>query len=118
MFEIGQKVVCVKPAEAEWLPGVSRRFVPENVPVTGEIYTIRGIVTGSEEPGGPHWTKAPGIIGLLLVEIVNEPRWTTNGERDEQAFHENDFMPLDDQEAAVVREAKVPDLVGADDGRN
>lgn len=98
MFEIGQRVVCVKPYDAEWFPGIPPELCPKHLPVTGEVYTIREIVTGSVEPGGPHWTKAPGLIGLIFKEIVNEKRLTTNGENQEQAFHEDNFMPLDSRE--------------------
>ncbi len=59
---------------------------------------IREIVMGSMELGGPHWTAAPGLIGLIFEEIRNEKRLTTNGPDTEQAFHENDFMPLQEQE--------------------
>lgn len=104
MFEIGQRVVCVKPAEAKWFPGIPPDLCPKNLPVTGGIYTIRDIVTGSIEPDGPHWTAAPGLIGLIFEEIVNELRLTTNGPRTEQAFHENDFMPLNEQEEPLERE--------------
>ncbi|WP_378952112.1 hypothetical protein [Mesorhizobium sp. ANAO-SY3R2] len=98
MFEIGQRVVCVKPAENVWFPGLPVELRPEHVPVTGGIYTIRDILMGSPEPGGPHWTKAPGLIGLVFEEIVNAKRFTTNGPNTEQAFHDIDFMPLDDGE--------------------
>lgn len=104
MFEIGQRVVCVKPAEAEWFPGIPPDLCPKNVPVTGGIYTIRDIITGSIEPGGAHWTAAPGLVGLILKEVVNEPRLTTNGPRTEQAFYENDFMPLIEREEPLERE--------------
>lgn len=97
MFEIGQRVVCVKPATSEWYPGIPADLAPKNLPVTGGIYTIREIVMGSTEPGGPHWTESPGIIGLIFKEIVNEKRLTTNGPDREQAFDENDFIPLDEQ---------------------
>lgn len=102
MFEIGQRVVCVKPAEAVWFPGIPEEHVPEHLPVTGGIYTIREIVTGSAEPGGPHWTEAPGLIGLIFEEIVNEKRLTTNGPGQEQAFHEIDFMPLIERDETVA----------------
>lgn len=95
MFEIGQRVVCVKPIEETWFGDVPVEFRPAHVPVTGEIYTIREVVTGSNEVGGAHWTKAPGFIGLMFHEIVNEKRLTTNGENQEQAFWEGNFMPLD-----------------------
>lgn len=108
MFEIGQKVVCVKPADAVWFPGIPAELAPKNVPETGVIYTIRDIVMGSAEPGGPHWTKAPGLIGLIFEEIVNEKRETTNGPNCEQAFHDIDFMPLDTREEIVSLEARVP----------
>ena len=101
MFEIGQRVVCVKPLEEDWFANVPVDMRPQYVPVTGEIYTIREIVTGSDQPGGPHWTKAPGLIGLLLVEVVNEKRFTTNGDNQEQAFWEGNFMPLDEREESV-----------------
>lgn len=95
MFEIGQRVVCTKPLEEDWFGDIPVDMRPRYVPITGEIYTIRDIVTGSDKVGGPHWTKAPGFIGLLLEEIVNEKRFTTNGENTEQAFWEGNFMPLD-----------------------
>lgn len=97
MFEIGQRVVCVKSAEEVWFPGIPPELCPKHVPVTGSIYTIRDIVIGSDKPGGPHWTKAPGFIGLIFEEIVNERCLTTNG-MGEQAFHDHNFMPLDKRE--------------------
>ncbi|MGX7706331.1 hypothetical protein [Methylobacterium sp. Gmos1] len=100
MFEIGQRVVCTKPAEAVWFPGAPADLVPKNLPVTGGIYTIRDIVMGSDVPDGPHWTQAPCIVGLIFEEIRNEPRLTTNGPDQEQAFHEDDFMPLGEREDA------------------
>lgn len=106
MFEIGQRVVCVKPAESVWFAGMPQEFVPENLPVTGWVYTIREIVMGSDQPGGPHWTEAPGLVGLIFHEIRNEPRLTTNG-YGEQAFHEDDFMPLDGQEEQTETKAAV-----------
>jgi hypothetical protein len=104
MFEIGQRVVCVKPLEEDWFGDVPPEFRPEHVPVTGEVYTIREIVSGSAEVGGAHWTKAPGFIGLILVEIVNAKRFTTNGENQEQAFWEGNFMPLDEIEVTKKAE--------------
>lgn len=98
MFEVGQRVVCVKPAESEWFPGIPPELAPKHVPVTGGIYTIREIVTGSHEPDGPHWTKSPGLVGLIFHEIRNPKRLTTNGPDQEQAFHEDDFMPLNERE--------------------
>jgi hypothetical protein len=107
MFEIGQCVVCTKPAEETWFGDIPLVMRPRYVPETGEIYTIREIVTGSDQPGGPHWTKAPGLIGLLLVEIVNERRFTTNGDDQEQAFWEGNFMPLDGREEIEVARQEV-----------
>lgn len=94
MFEIGQRVVCVKPAEEVWFPDIPADLCPKHVPETGGVYTIREIVTGSAEPGGPHWTAAPGYVGLIFDEIVNEKRLTTNGPDQEQAFWEGNFLPL------------------------
>jgi hypothetical protein len=102
MFEIGQRVVCVKPHDEVWFGDIPIELRPHFVPVTGEVYTIREIVTGSVEPGGPHWTKAPGLIGLIFKEIVNEKRVTTNGPGNEQAFWEGNFMPLDSREETEV----------------
>lgn len=101
MFEIGMRVVCVKPVEAEWFVGIPEEMRPKHVPVTGGIYTIREIVTGSAEPGGPHWTKQPGLMGFTFKEIVNERRFTTNGHDQEQAFHEDNFMPLLERDEPV-----------------
>lgn len=107
MFEIGQRVVCVKPLEEDWFANVPLDMRPRYVPVTGEVYTIREIVTGSDKPGGPHWTKAPGLIGLILVEIVNEKTLTTNGDNQEQAFWEGNFMPLDDVDDLTTTKLEV-----------
>jgi len=107
MFEIGQRVVCMKPREEEWFGDIPMDMRPRYVPVTGEVYTIREIVTGSAVPGGPHWTKAPGLIGLIFIEIVNEKRLTTNGDNQEQAFHEDNFMPLDRLEEAETAKREV-----------
>lgn len=95
MFEIGMRVVCTKPAEAEWFLGIPPEFCPTHMPVTGGIYTIRDIVMGAYELDGKPWTEAPGIVGLIFHEIRNEPTFTTNGRVEEQSFHEDDFMPLD-----------------------
>jgi hypothetical protein len=59
-FHVGQKVVCVK---AEWsdLNG-------ETAPVAGGIYTIRAIITYPDD-----------FAGLLLVEIINAPRYYAEG---------------------------------------
>jgi len=111
MFEIGMRVVCTKPAEAVWFPDIPPELCPEHVPVTGGIYTIRDIVMGSSELGGKPWTEAPGIVGLIFEEIRNEPRLTTNGPDQEQAFHEDDFMPLDERDDAVVTATDMPILV-------
>lgn len=107
MFEIGQRVVCVKPAEAVWFPNTDPELCPKHLPETGGIYTIRDIVMGSDQPDGPHWTKAPGLIGLIFEEIVNDPCFTTNGPGVEQAFHEIDFMPLDERAEAATRRTEV-----------
>ena len=106
MFEIGQRVVCVKPREERWFPGIPEDLCPRYVPITGEVYTIREIVTGSAEVGGPHWTKGPGLIGLIFQEIVNEKRFTTNGDA-EQAFHEDNFLPLDRREEVEIVKQEV-----------
>jgi hypothetical protein len=54
------------------------------------------------------------LIGLIFVEIVNERRFTTNGENQEQAFHEDNFMPLDRLEEDEVAARKAPaDAVSA-----
>lgn len=108
MFEIGQRVVCIKPAEEAWFANVPAEYCPKYVPETGGIYTIREIITGSDQPGGPHWTKAPGLIGLIFHEIVNEKRLTTNGENQEQAFDENNFMPLDERPEQVEVDTDQP----------
>lgn len=107
MFEIGQRVVCVKPHDEEWFGDVPIELRPRYVPVTGEVYTIRDVVTGSIEPGGAHWTKAPGFIGLILKEIVNEKRFTTNGHNNEQAFWEGNFMPLDSRDVTETAKREV-----------
>ena len=88
MFEIGQRVVCVKPAEEVWFAGIPPELCPKNVP-------------------GPHWTKAPEFIGLILEEIRNEPRFTTNGDNVEQAFWEGNFMPLDSIEKTSETELEL-----------
>jgi hypothetical protein len=103
MFEIGQKVVCVKPADAAWFPDIPADLVPKNQPETGGVYTIRDIIMGSDKPDGPHWTKAPGVIGLIFEEVVNEKRLTVNGPNREQGFDEADFMPLWASEDEIVR---------------
>lgn len=107
MFEIGQRVVCIKPVEEKWFEGIPADLCPEHFPVTGGVYTIREIVMGSAEPGGPHWTAAPSLIGLIFREIVNEKRFTTNGHNQEQAFDENNFMPLDERSEQVEGELQL-----------
>ncbi len=102
MFEIGQRVVCVKPEEHDWGHDLPGRCIPMHLPKTGCVYTVREVIMGSDKLGGPHWTSAPGEIGLLLEEIRNEPTKTTNGWA-EQAFHENDFMPLYEEPSSVER---------------
>jgi hypothetical protein len=113
MFELGQRVVCVKPAEGVWFGDMESGFRPKNVPESGGVYTIREVVMGSTVPGGPHWTKAPGLVGLIFEEVVNERRLTTNGEDQEQAFDEHEFMPLDEREETQDTRIEVNACAGA-----
>lgn len=66
MIKVGTKVVCVYGFEPFRQLGYVEKF-----PVQGEIYTVRGIKYAT--------------AGLLLEEIVNEPRLFSDG------FHEVTF---------------------------
>lgn len=64
-FRVGQKVVCVDASPS----AVFRRWCGD-VPVKGQVYTVRGIRVSTH----PMWT---GALLLLLAEIKNV---TTDGD--------------------------------------
>lgn len=60
MFQVGQRVVCIKGFEPDGCPGCRG-----NKPVEKHTYTIRSVE--------PSIYQFDGEIVLLLVEVVNEP---------------------------------------------
>jgi hypothetical protein len=73
-FKIGQKVVCI----ADFTRGMYNNIVP----IKGEIYTVREIVTRNHK------------TGLLLAEVVNSHHRYNDGVC-EKAFSVNCFRPID-----------------------
>jgi hypothetical protein len=63
-FRVGQKVVCVDAA-----PRRGRRWVYDDPPVEGRVYTIEGIIDFEGEPN------------LILIEQKRDPRSDYEGYR-------------------------------------
>jgi hypothetical protein len=89
---IGQKVLCIDdsfPRQiSEWC---------DELPVAGEVYTIRGLQMGGSAVTGEY------ALGFLLEEIVN-PR---KADGNESGFFHTRFVPLFDaasESAAEQRE--------------
>lgn len=97
LFHLGQKVVYVAPFKHsdvdEW---------GNTLPTDGQVYTIRAFV--EEDP------RVDVAIGILLEEIVNEPRpCAPDGALVvERAFNTKLFRPVDEQEAWNKVKAKAP----------
>jgi hypothetical protein len=91
----GQKVVCVNDTF-----GVFVRSVYKQLPVKGEIYTIREVFLGRERivKGGDSAT-----VGLLLEELVNPPDPYHKGD-EELGFSSERFAPLQEVPPEEVEE--------------
>lgn len=85
MFHVGQHVIRVVPFNADESLG-------EAVPVVGRVYTVRAIRRNEDNR-----------LGILLEEIVNEPRQYREG-LGEKHFAASRFRPLDDTRLAVFRQ--------------
>ena len=83
----GQKVVCVNDTFSEFV-----RHLYEQLPVKGEIYTIREMFLGREKivKGGESAT-----VGLLLEELHNPPDPFHQGKQ-ELGFSSERFAPLNE----------------------
>jgi hypothetical protein len=79
-FRVGQKVVCIAESRGGGYPDDKR-------PVVGSVYTIRGIEIDRRGCIDP--------IGVLLEEIVNEPRmYRGYDEPSEVSFASTRFRPV------------------------
>jgi hypothetical protein len=87
MFHIGQRVICVD----DKFVGENRVFDPTftsrcpNLPVRGNVYTIRAFVVP--------YAGYPGTPGILLEEIINPPCPYSEGTF-EPSFFPSHFRPL------------------------
>ena len=77
MFQVGQKVVCIKDEDA---------FAPWNWPKKGEIYTIRAI--GECTPAQTYWWGKNVVV--WVNEVVNSP----DASGQEPGFGQGRFRPL------------------------
>ena len=89
MFHVGQLVVCVNDTYP------TNHLLGEIYPVRGVVYTIREL---------PYRNN---LHGLLLVEIVNEPRLYSDAFA-EKAFDIRRFRPVVETRLDVFREMLAP----------
>jgi len=92
----GQKVVCIN----DTFP-LSIRTLYKELPVKGDMYTIREVFLGREKivRGGDSAT-----VGLLLHELTNPPDPYHNGKQ-ELGFSSERFAPLTELPDEEVEEA-------------
>ena len=102
----GQKVVCINDSFSEFV-----RHLYEQLPVKGEVYTIREMFLGREKivKGGESAT-----VGLLLEELRNPPDPFHQGKQ-ELGFSSERFAPLNelpDEEAEEDEELSIGGALG------
>lgn len=86
-FRVGQKVVCVENQFEDPYPG-------DIVPVRGEVYTIRALEPGCENPSETY---------VLLEEIVNPPNYFVQGGYGELSWDAEAFRPVKTTSIAIFR---------------
>lgn len=89
MFKVGQKVVCIDDFDFDGL----RRKTRIQLPIKGEIYTIR------ELHSFPN-----GDLGLRLCEIVN-PVVNYDDGKQECTFNSHGFRPVDETFGEAICES-------------
>ena len=99
-FYIGQKVVCI--TNGTWvLQDRDGKIIPHtyNVPIKGEIYTIRSLEYVDKLPIPNSFTLVG--VHVRLVEIVNDPIPTVyEGVKEIQFFH-TEFKPLEEKKTDI-----------------
>ena len=100
----GQKVVCINDTFS-----VSVRALYKQLPVKGDVYTIREVYLGREKivKGGESAT-----VGLLLEEIRNPPDPFHQGKQ-ELGFSSERFAPLEELPDEEAEETGAGVLSGA-----
>jgi len=111
-FHIGQKVVCI--ARGDWrkakIKYLYRVGIGLNVPVSGQVYTIRDLVWDDRGPDGPDDVKGIGAVGVLLMEVVNGIDPDTGIE---SLWPSYEFKPLNESKTDIGVFTKMLDKVDA-----
>jgi len=100
----GQKVVCINDTFAPFIKSLYKQL-----PVKGEVYTIRDVFLGREKIVN---AGDSATVGLLLVELHNPPDpFLAN--KQELGFSSERFAPLEELPDEEAEEEEEVTLAGA-----
>lgn len=103
MFDIGEKIVCINDA---WQPWVRDTY--NQLPVKGEVYTVRGVDLGRNNLGTLSSGGSQETFKIVLEELHNDDDITASGVNlGELGFRSDRFATMEQlsiEEVAVMTE--------------